>query len=121
MLMHSKHNQTQWLKTFKKVAWSRSGSDGAISVKGEEVKPLLSMGRDFFGKGIQNCTKNLPADAVKRCKYLRKKSKTSKFTGINDGQDEMTINLELKRRRKNGILAISWVVMVLTINMNQKP
>ncbi|MCB9311064.1 MAG: TonB-dependent receptor [Lewinellaceae bacterium] len=86
----------------KKLPGVEVGSDGAISVKGEEVKAVTVDGKDFFGKDPKIATKNLPADAVKKVQIFEKKSKTSEFTGINDGQDEMTINLELKEGRKNG-------------------
>ncbi|MEZ4911114.1 MAG: outer membrane beta-barrel protein [Saprospiraceae bacterium] len=86
----------------KKLPGVEVGSDGAITVKGEEVKAITVDGKDFFGKDPKLATKNLPADAVKKVQIFEKKSKSAEFTGINDGLDEMTINLELKEGRKNG-------------------
>jgi hypothetical protein len=76
--------------------------DGVIKVKGEEVKAVTVDGKEFFGNDPKMATKNLPADAVKKVQVFERKSKTSEFTGINDGNDEMTINLELKADKRNG-------------------
>ncbi|MCC7444212.1 MAG: TonB-dependent receptor [Saprospiraceae bacterium] len=78
-------------------------SDGSIKVKGEDVKAVTVNGKDFFGGDPKMATKNLPASAVKKVQVFEKKSKTSEFTGINDGNDEMTINLELKKNIQNGL------------------
>ena len=86
----------------KKLPGVEVGSDGAITVKGEEVKAVTVDGKDFFGKDPKLATKNLPADAVKKVQIFEKKSKSAEFTGINDGLEETTINLELKDGRKNG-------------------
>ncbi len=76
--------------------------DGVIKVKGEEVKSITVDGKEFFGNDPKMASKNLPADAVKKVQVFERKSKTSEFTGINDGNDEMTINLELKADKRNG-------------------
>jgi hypothetical protein len=76
---------------------------GTITVKGEEVKAVTVDGKDFFGKDPKIATRNLPADAVNKVQIFDKKSKNSQFTGVDDGQDEKTINLQLKEDRKNGV------------------
>lgn len=78
-------------------------SDGGIKVKGEDVKAVTVNGKDFFGGDPKMATKNLPASAVKKVQVFEKKSKTSEFTGISDGNEEMTINLELKKNIQNGL------------------
>lgn len=77
-------------------------SDGSIKVKGEDVKSVTVNGKEFFGGDPKMATKNLPANAVKKVQVFEKKSKTSEFTGISDGNEEMTINLELRNEVKNG-------------------
>jgi hypothetical protein len=77
-------------------------AEGNIKVQGEDVKAVTVDGKDFFGKDPKMATKNLPADAVKKVQIFDRKSKTSEFTGIDDGNDEKTINLELKENRKGG-------------------
>jgi len=59
-------------------------------------------GREFFGRDPKLATRNLPADAVEKVQVFDKKSDQSVFTGIEDGQREKTINLELKEEKRNG-------------------
>lgn len=77
-------------------------ADGVIKVQGEEVKSVTVDGKEFFGNDPKMATRNLPANAVKKVQVFDKKSKTSEFTGIDDGNDEKTINLELKEDKRNG-------------------
>ncbi|MBK8627405.1 MAG: TonB-dependent receptor [Saprospiraceae bacterium] len=77
-------------------------ADGVIKVQGEEVKSVTVDGKEFFGNDPKMATKNLPANAVKKVQVFDKKSKSSEFTGIDDGNDEKTINLELKEDKRNG-------------------
>jgi hypothetical protein len=60
-------------------------------------------GKEFFGRDPQIATKNLPAAAVKNVEVFDKKSEMAEFTGIDDGQEEKAINLELKEDHKKGV------------------
>lgn len=86
----------------KKLPGVEVDAEGNIKVQGEDVKAVTVDGKDFFGKDPKMATKNLPADAVKKVQVFDRKSRTSEFTGIDDGNDEKTINLELKENRKGG-------------------
>lgn len=76
--------------------------DGTVKAHGETVQNVLVDGKEFFGKDTRIATKNLPADAVDRVQIFDKKSEMAEFTGIEDGQDEKTINLKLKPGKKHG-------------------
>ncbi len=86
----------------KKLPGVEVDNEGGIKVKGEDVKAVTVDGKDFFGKDPKMATRNLPADAIKKVQIFDKKSKNAEFTGVDDGQEEKTINLELKEDRKNG-------------------
>jgi hypothetical protein len=77
-------------------------SDGTIRAQGEQVQRVTVDGKEFFGRDPQLATRNLPADAVEKVQVFDKKSDQSQFTGIDDGQREKTINLELKPEKRNG-------------------
>ena len=77
-------------------------SDGTIKAQGEEVSSVLVDGKKFFGDDPKIATRNLPADAVKTVQIYDKKSDMAEFSGVDDGEREKTINLELKADRKNG-------------------
>ena len=75
--------------------------DGSITAQGEEVQNVLVEGKEFFGTDPTIATRNLPADAVERIQIYDKQSDMAEFTGIADGQEERTINLELKDGAKS--------------------
>lgn len=76
--------------------------DGSITAQGEQVQQVLVDGKRFFGDDPKVATQNLPADAIKNVEVFDKRSEKAEFTGVDDGNEEKTINLELKADRKNG-------------------
>ncbi|MBX2814871.1 MAG: outer membrane beta-barrel protein, partial [Saprospiraceae bacterium] len=87
----------------KKLPGIEVEQDGTIKAQGEEVTQVLVDGKEFFGKDASIATKNLPANAVDKVEVFDKKSDLAEFTGIDDGQDEKAINLELKEDHKKGV------------------
>ncbi|HAS45973.1 MAG TPA: hypothetical protein DCS93_36155 [Microscillaceae bacterium] len=89
-------------KLLKQLPGVEVGRDGKIKAQGKEVKKVLVDGKEFFGRDPKIATKNLPADAVDKVQVFDDQSEMSKFTGVDDGNREKTINLKLKKDRKNG-------------------
>jgi hypothetical protein len=87
----------------KKLPGVEVETDGTVRAQGEEVKKMLVDGKEFFGRDPKLATRNLPADAIDKVQVFDKKSDQAEFTGIEDGQREKTINLELKEDRRNGM------------------
>jgi hypothetical protein len=77
-------------------------NDGTVRAQGEQVQRVTVDGKEFFGRDPKLATRNLPADAVDKVQVFDRKSEQSQFTGIDDGQSEKTINLELKPEKRNG-------------------
>jgi len=77
-------------------------ADGSITAQGEEVKNVLVEGKEFFGSDPTIATRNLPAKAVERVQVYDRQSDMSEFTGIADGQEERTIDLELVEGARSG-------------------
>ena len=77
-------------------------ADGSIKAQGETVQNVLVDGKEFFGSDPTIATKNLPAEVVERVQVYDKQSDMAEFSGIPDGEEERTINLELKEEAKNG-------------------
>lgn len=77
-------------------------ADGSIKAQGEDVQQVLVDGKEFFGDDPKIATKNLPAAAIDRVQVYDKKSDMAEFTGVDDGEEQKTINLELKEDAKNG-------------------
>ncbi len=76
--------------------------DGSIRAQGEDVENVLVDGKPFFGNNAQVATRNLPADAVEAVEVYDQASEMEEFSGIEDGDEEKTINLVLKEDKKSG-------------------
>ncbi len=78
-------------------------ADGSIIAQGEQVQRVRVDGREFFGRDPRMATQNLPADAVSKVHVYDELSERAQFTGIDDGQRERTMNLELREDRREGV------------------
>jgi hypothetical protein len=78
-------------------------SDGTVEAQGETVRRVLVDGKEFFGRDPKMATQNIPADAISKVHVFDQRSEQSLFTGIDDGQRERTLNLELKEDRKEAM------------------
>ena len=87
----------------KKLPGVEVDNDGNIIAQGEQVRRVTVDGKDFFGgTDPRLATRNLPADAINKVQVHDRKSDQAQFSGIDDGQREKTINLELKPEKRNG-------------------
>lgn len=77
-------------------------ADGSIKAQGEDVQNVLVDGKEFFGKDPKIATRNLPAAAVRQVDVYDKQSDMAEFTGIPDGQEERTLDLQLKEEARVG-------------------
>lgn len=89
-------------KLLKQLPGIEVDRDGKIKAQGKDVKKVLVDGKEFFGKDPKIATKNLPADAIDKVQVFDDQSEMSKFTGVDDGDREKTINLTLKKDHKQG-------------------
>jgi hypothetical protein len=78
------------------------GADGSVRAQGQEVKRVTVDGKRFFGDDPKAATKNLPAEAISKVQVFNGKSEQARLTGIEDGKQEKTLNLELKDSHKKG-------------------
>ncbi|MFZ6013718.1 MAG: outer membrane beta-barrel protein, partial [Bacteroidota bacterium] len=86
----------------KKLPGVEVDNDGNVTAQGEQVRRVTVDGKNFFGNDPKVATRNLPADAVDKVQVFDKKSDQTTFSGIDDGQREKTINLELKEEKRKG-------------------
>lgn len=87
----------------KKLPGIQVNKNGEITAQGEKVQKVLVDGEEFFSDDPAVVTQNLRADAVKNVQVFDKKSDQATFTGIDDGEKQKTINLQLKEDRKRGM------------------
>ena len=76
--------------------------DGKITFNGKEVRQILVDGEEFFSTDPQVAAKNIPADFVERIQAFLKQSDEARFTGIDDGDEQMVLNIILKPEIKMG-------------------
>ncbi|MEP6590471.1 MAG: TonB-dependent receptor [Gemmatimonadota bacterium] len=77
-------------------------TDGTIKAQGQTVQKVLVDGKEFFGNDPKMATKNLAAAAIDKVQVLDKKSDAAEFSGIDDGNQQKTINLVLKPNARVG-------------------
>ena len=79
--------------------------DGKISINGKEVRKFKLDGRDFMTGNNDAVMKNLPSYVIEQVKAYDDKSDLSRMTGIDDGNDDFTLEFVTKRSARNGIQA----------------
>ena len=86
----------------KKLPGVQVDKDGTVKAQGEQIQKVYVDGKEFFGSDPKLATKNLTADMVESVQVYDDMSEQSKFTKIDDGSRQKTINLKLKKDKKNG-------------------
>ena len=78
--------------------------NGGITVNGRTVSRILVDGQEYFGNDQQMATKNLPVNIIRRIKTYQRQSDLARITGIDDGEEETVMDLEIKPNMRNGWL-----------------
>ncbi|MBO7437162.1 MAG: TonB-dependent receptor [Bacteroidaceae bacterium] len=78
--------------------------NGGITVNGRRVSRILVDGQEYFGNDQQMATKNLPVNIIRRIKTYQRQSDLARITGIDDGEEETVMDLEIKPNMRNGWL-----------------
>ncbi|MEI8086516.1 MAG: outer membrane beta-barrel protein [Paludibacter sp.] len=81
--------------------------DGKILVNGKEVKKVMVDGKDFFRSNPNLTIKNIPAEIMDKLQIIDDKSELSKLTGVDDGEENTTINITIQKGKKRGWLVSS--------------
>ena len=79
--------------------------DGTIKINGKTVNRILMKGKDFFGTDKDMALKNIAVDAVDKVKFYDKKSDFSRITGIDDGEEETVLDLQMKKGVADGLFS----------------
>lgn len=86
----------------KKYPGVEIADDGTIKVNGKTVNRILMKGKDFFGTDKNMALKNIPAEVVDRVKFYDKDSDFKRVTGIDDGEEETVLDLQMKKGADKG-------------------
>ncbi len=86
----------------RKLPGYEVGDDGTVTYNGQTVSKILVDGKEFFSNDKSIAMKNLPANMVKKIKSYEKKSDLGEVTGIDDGEEELVLDLTVKDDAKKG-------------------
>ncbi|GAB2943741.1 TonB-dependent receptor [Hymenobacter coalescens] len=86
----------------KKLPGVQVDRDGTIRAQGQTVSRVLVDGKPFFGDDPKVATRNLPADIIDQVQLFNQQSDQAAFSGIDDGQQQRTINLITRRDKRKG-------------------
>ena len=86
----------------RKLPGYEVADDGTVSYNGKTVSKILVDGKEFFSDDKSIAMKNLPASMVKKVKSYEKKSDLAEMTGIDDGEEELILDLTVKEDAKKG-------------------
>lgn len=88
----------------KKLPGVELDTDGTLKWNGKTVSRIMLDGRDYFGGDKQMALQNLPAEMVKRIKAYERKSDLARMTGIDDGNEEVVMDVEPKPQWRGSIM-----------------
>ncbi|PHI21014.1 hypothetical protein CEQ90_04840 [Lewinellaceae bacterium SD302] len=71
-------------------------ANGSITWRGQAVQQVMINGKPFFAGNSTLITQNLDAKAIKNVEVFDQKSNQEELSGIDDGEDNTTVNLEMK-------------------------
>ncbi len=98
-----KINDTDMLEELiKKLPGVEIDENGTITAQGKEIKKIMIEGKEFFLDDPNLATKNLPAKIVEKVRVVERKSEQAQFTGIDDGDEEMVLDLGIKAGMMKG-------------------
>ncbi len=86
----------------RKLPGYEVANDGTVTYNGKTVSKILVDGKEFFSEDKSIAMKNLPASMVKKVKSYEKKSDLAEMTGIDDGEEELVLDLTVKEDAKKG-------------------
>ena len=86
----------------RKLPGYEVSNDGTVTYNGKTVSKILVDGKEFFSEDKSIAMKNLPANMVKKVKSYEKKSDLAEMTGIDDGEEELVLDLTVKENAKKG-------------------
>ena len=87
----------------KKLPGVEVSEDGSVTVNGKSINKITIDGKTFFLDDPQLASKNIPAKIINKVKVVEKKSDQAEFTGIDDGQEETIIDLNIKPGMMKGL------------------
>ncbi len=75
-------------------------ANGQLTWRGKPVQEVMINGKPFFAGNSSLITQNLDAKALKNVEVFDQKSDSEEITGVDDGEENTTVNLQMKEEFK---------------------
>lgn len=86
----------------EKLPGAEVADDGKIKINGRELKKIMVDGKEFFGGDLKTGLQNLPVELIDQLKTYSKESDMERMTGIDDGDDEVVLDIKFKKGKNKG-------------------
>lgn len=86
----------------KKLPGVQVDKEGNVKAQGEDIQKVYVDGKEFFGTDPKLATKNITADMVESVQVFDDMSDQAKFSRVDDGSRQKTINIKLKKDKRKG-------------------
>lgn len=86
----------------EKLPGAEVDNDGKIKINGRELKKIMVDGKEFFGGDLKTGLQNLPVELIDQLKTYSKESDMERMTGIDDGDDEVVLDIKFKKGKNKG-------------------
>ena len=86
----------------KRIPGMEVDKDGNVKAQGEDIPKIYVDGKEFFGNDPKMATRNITADMIESIQVYDDMSEQAKFTKIDDGSRQKTINIKLRKDKKKG-------------------
>ncbi len=88
----------------KRLPGASVDDDGNVTINGKAVQRVKVDGREFMTGDTRTAIKNLPTSIVDKVKAYADKSDNTKMTGIDDGEEIVTLDFGIKEGMNKGLL-----------------
>ncbi len=88
----------------KRLPGASVDDEGNVTINGKKVERVKVDGREFMTGDTKTAVKNLPTSIVDKVKAYADKSDNAKATGIDDGEEIMTLDFGVKEGMNKGLL-----------------
>ena len=86
----------------RKLPGVQISADGTITVNGKTVSKILVNNKEFFSDDKTIALQQLTADMIEKVKAYDKQSDLARQTGIDDGEEQTVLDLQVKKGMAKG-------------------
>jgi hypothetical protein len=91
------------IELLKRMPGFEVDENNNITFQGKPISSILVGGEEFFGDNPNVAAQNIPADYVARVQTFNRRSRQAEFTRIDDGREEMVVNLVFRPGLQRGV------------------